>query len=170
MTRTEPNAGYAAGIGQRSKVRQLSYALKGAPMRQKDLRVNAVTGVSEARKLRDRVSTRLKESGADPGDGMVFCVFAEPDMSAVNGVEEIKLSNGASDLEVITRFKDKLPIGFLVIIRDVQDSKQPVYGHARPLIVEDARSIAMNEAALTKVMQAVENRLRKLGMIPTTKN
>ena len=171
MTTTEPNAGYAGGIAKRSKARRLSYALKGAPMRKKDLRLNAVTGIAEGRKLRDRLSEKMKKASANPGDGMVFCVFAEPDLSALApGLAELGVTNGASDLNLIMRFKDKLPIGFLVIIRDAGDSKQPVYGHALPLIVEDERSINLNEFALTKLMQEVEARLRRLGMIADESN
>lgn len=167
MTRTEPNAGYAGGIGERSKARKWSYAMTGAPKRQKDLRLTPVTGIAEARKLRDRVSERMKKAEAKPGDAIVYCVFAKWDLSEIAGTAEIEVEsqNGAADLKHMRRFLENIPIGFLVIVRDVKDKKQPVYGHTMPLIVEDSRSITLNEVALAKTMHAVQERLVALGMI-----
>jgi hypothetical protein len=166
----ESNPGYAGGIAKRSDARKWSYAMAGAPKRQKDLRLTAVTGIAEARKLRDRVSERMKKAEAEPGDAIVLCVFAKWDLSAVAGVAEIGVENGVSDLKHIRKFMENLPIGLLVIVRDVKDKKQPVYGHSLPLIVEDQRSLAMNDAALAKVMAGVEEQLRNLGMIPDERN
>jgi len=167
MTTTEPNAGYAGGIGERSKARKWSYAMTGAPKRQKDLRLTPVTGIAEARKLRDRVSERMKKAETQPGDALVLCVFAKWDLSKLVGAAEMEVEseNGVADVKHIRKFLAARPIGFLVIVRDVNDTKQPVYGHALPLIVEDTRSLALNDEALAKVMAKVKENLTALGMI-----
>lgn len=154
------NMGFQAGIGQQSKVQRLAWALKGAPARTKDLRLNAIAGVAEGRKLRDRVTTLLKNANpeANPEDAMVFCVFAEPDLSA-EITEMLSVKNGASDLAIAAKFVDKLPVGFLVFVFDREDPERPIFGHARPLIVEDPRGIALNEQALNRLNNRIKRRL-----------
>jgi len=169
MTESEPNAGYAEGIGKRSKARRLSYALKGAPMRKKDLRLNSMSGVAEARKLRDRVTELMKKAGASPEDGMVYIVFAKPDLSAVIP-EELSLTNGPSDIALATKHVDALPIGLLVFVWDKRDPEQSVFGHHRPLIVEDPRAIRLNQQALTTAANLIQNQLVKNGVIPDKRN
>jgi hypothetical protein len=159
MTKTEPNAGYAEGIAKRSKVRQLSYALAGAPKRIKDLRLNAIAAVAEGRKLRDRVTALMLKAEANPDDAMIFCVFAEPDLSRAKDAQPITVQNGASDLALATKFVDKLPIGFLVFVWDKADTEQPIFGHVRALIVEDPRAFALNARALDVVARAVKRAL-----------
>jgi hypothetical protein len=170
MTKTH-NRGFAGGIAKRSDVTRLAWALKGAPMRTKDLRLNAIAGVAEGRKLRDRVTTLMRDAKAKPEDAVVYCLFAEPDLSAlVRDFGEMTVHNGASDLALATKFVDKLPIGFLVIVVDRKDPKRPIYGHARPLIVEDPRGLEMNEKALETTMRVLERRLIKSGHIPDMRN
>lgn len=166
MEKSEGNPGYQAGIGQRSKTKRLAWALKGAPRRTKDLRLNAIAGVSEGRKLRDRVTALLKDAGANPEDGMVLCVFAEQDLSAlVPRLKPLGVKNGASDLALVSSYVDKLPIGFLVFVWDRQDPRQSIFGHARPLIVEDPRGIDLNEKALRAYTLKIRNQLIKSGVI-----
>ncbi len=165
------NPGWAAGIGQRTRVKQLSWALKGAPLRKKDLRLNAVAGIAEARKLRDRITTLMQNAGANPDDAMVLCAFAEPDLSAlVPELAYLPVENGTNDLKLLSRNIDKLPIGFLVFVWDRNDPEEPIFGHARPLIVEDPRGIELNAQALQAYMRKVENRLMKAGVIPDNRN
>ena len=83
MVTAEPNPGWAAGIGQRSRKDRVGWALKGAPLRKKDLRLNSLTGIAECRKLRDRITTMMLEAEAHPEDAMILCVFAEPDLSTL---------------------------------------------------------------------------------------
>jgi hypothetical protein len=166
MVEAEANPGFNAGIGQRSKTERLAWALKGAPMRKKDLRLNAIAGIAEGRKLRDRVTSLLTDAGANPEDGMVFCVFAEQDLSAlVPRLTPLGVKNGASDLALVSEYVDKLPIGFLVFIWDRQDPQQSIFGHARPLIVEDLRGIDLNEKALRAYTLKIKNQLVKKGVI-----
>ena len=169
MTKTEPNAGYAGGIGKRSKARRLSYALKGAPMRTKDLKLNAVAGIAECRKLRDRVSELMKSAEADPADAMVFCVFANSDLSGSMNAE-MSLTNGPSDLALASRFVNAIPIGFLVFVQDKEDPQQPIFGHARPLIVEDPQALRLTERALVRATEKMKDRLAELGLIPNREN
>jgi len=158
----ENNPGWAAGIGQRSPVKQLAWALKGAPMRKKDLRLNALTAVAEGRKLRDRITTLMEEKGADPNDAMVLCVFAKPDLSAlVEKVLYLPVKDGAADLKMAAEQIDKLPIGFLVFVWDHEAPEEPVVGHARPLIVEDPRAVRLNSVALAAYTAQIERTLRK---------
>jgi hypothetical protein len=160
----ENNPGWAAGIGQSSPVKRLAWALKGATLRKKDLRLNALSGISEGRKLRDKVTALMQDAGANPADGIVYCLFAEPDLSALAPglpVAKLELQNGASDLALASQFIDKLPIGFLVLVVDRSDPQRPVYGHARPLIVEDPRGVDMNEKALSKLMRIIESNLKQ---------
>jgi len=156
MTKTEPNAGYAGGIGKRSRARQLSYALKGAPMRKKDLKLNTVAAVAEGRKLRDKVSALMLDAEANPADAMGDCVFATPDLSAVKPAE-VSISNGPSDLALATEYVNALPIGFLIFVLDKGDSE--VSGHFRPLIVEDQRAFALNRQALELVASRIKQQI-----------
>ncbi len=167
----ESNPGWAAGIGQRSRVKQLAWALKGAPMRKKDLRLNALAGIVEARKLRDRVTALMEQAEANPEDAMVFCVFAEPDLSAlVPEIAFLPVKSGTSDLALVARHPDKLPIGLLVFVWDRTDPQRSIFGHARPLIVEDPRAIEMNAQALHAYTLRIENRLRENGAIRDQRN
>ncbi len=171
MVKSDANLGWAAGIGQRSRVKQLAWALKGAPMRKRNLRLNALAGIVEARKLRDRVTALMTQADANPEDAMVFCVFAEPDLSAlVPEVAFLPVKNGTSDITLAAKHPDKLPIGFLVFVWDRTDPQKAVFGHARPLIVEDPRGIALNAEALQAYTQKIENRLRETGVIPDHRN
>ena len=126
-------------------------------MRKKDLRLNSLSGIAQARKLRDKVTGLMRDAGANPDDAIVLCVFAEPDLSpklpmpAMLGVQ-----NGASDLALAAQSVDKLPIGFLVFVVDRSDPQNPVFGHYRPLIVEDPRAIALNEKALQTCGQLIQ--------------
>ena len=149
MVTTEPNPGWAAGIGQRSRVKQLAWALKGAPVRKKDLRLNSLSGIAEARKLRDKVTALMLDAGAQPEDAVVFCVFAAPDLSPKLPVPAmLDVQNGASDLALAAQSIEKLPIGLLVFVVDRSEPQNPCFGHYRPLIVEDPRAIELNEKAL----------------------
>jgi hypothetical protein len=149
MVATEQNPGWAAGIGQRSRVKQLAWALKGAPVRKKDLRLNSLTGIAEARKLRDKVTGMMQEAEANAEDAMVLCVFAEPDLSAlVPALAWLQVAYGPTDLEMAAQFAGKLPIGFLVFVADRSEPQNPFFGHYRALIVEDPRALELNEKAL----------------------
>jgi hypothetical protein len=163
----EGNVGYQAGIKKRSRPLQLAWNLKGAPQRKKDMRLNALAGVAEGRKLRDKVTQLLTDAEANPEDAMVFCVFAEPDLSALveKKPKPLGVTNGASDLKLASDFVDKLPIGFLVFVWDRNAPQQPVFGHARPLIVEDARGIALCDVALKGTTKWINDVLRKAGVI-----
>ncbi len=142
-------------------------------MRKKDLRLNAMGGIVEGRKLRDRVTDLMTREKLNPEDAMVLCVFAEPDLTAIIG-EVLYLpvtSKGAlAEIKAVERYADKLPVGFLVIVRDTNDPKKPVYGHARPLIVEDPRGPLLNELALHTYMKRIENKMKAEGLIPGTDN
>jgi hypothetical protein len=170
----EQNQGFAAGIAQRSKAQRLAWALKGAPMRKKDLRLNALGAVAELRKLRDRITETVKDAGIDPEDAIVFCIFAEHDLSALAKHYMLRLpvqSKGTmAEIEAVKDHADKLPVGFLVIVRDTTDPKRPIYGHARPLIVEDPRGPLLNELALRTYMAKIEAQMKGAGLIPSTDN
>jgi hypothetical protein len=167
----EANPGWAAGIGQRTRVKQLAWALKGAPMRKKDLRLNALTGIAEARKLRDRVTALMTSADANPEDAIVLCVFAEPDLSAIDPkLAELGIKNGASDIALALQHPDKLPIGFLIFVVDRQDPHRAIFGHARPLIVEDPRGPELNERALSAFERLIKTRLMESGEIPDERN
>jgi hypothetical protein len=146
-----PNPGFNAGIGQLSKAGRLARALKGAPLRKTDLRLNSVAGIAEGRKLRDRVTGLMRERGANPDDAIVACVFAEPDLSAlIPQFAKLGITNGPSDLALATQFVNKLPIGFLIFMweKEPGTTKGNIFGHVRPLIVEDTRSLDFNSKAL----------------------
>jgi hypothetical protein len=172
MVATEHNRGFAAGIGKRSRVQQLAWALKGAPMRRKDLRLNAMAGIAEGRKLRDKVTRLMLEANADPGDAMVMCVFAEPDLSAL--IKEVlylpPVQKMAAEIKLAESVADKLPIGFLVFVWDRSDPQKSIFGHARPLIVEDPRGPVLNELALYSYTRKIEAKLMSDGVIPDQGN
>ncbi|MGA1981875.1 MAG: hypothetical protein ABSG84_05325 [Acidobacteriaceae bacterium] len=160
----ESNAGFAAGIAKRSKVQKIAWALSGAPPRKRDLRLTALGGVAEGRKLRDKVTRLMSEASANPEDAMVLCVFAEPDLSfMVPEVLVLPVRSGARDIEIAMRHADKLPIGFLVFVCDASDPQRPIFGHARPLIVEDPRGLLFNEMALHSYKRQIEQRTVQKG-------
>jgi hypothetical protein len=171
MVAEEINPGWAAGIGQRSRVKKLAWALKGAPLRTKDLRLTAMGGIVEARRLRDKVTALMTKADASPEDAMVFCLFAEPDLSRLApGLAELLAHDSAADLGEAAKYSGKLPIGFLVFVLDRNDPQQPILGHARPLIVEDPRGIELNGSALHMATQALTRRLMDAGVIPDERN
>jgi hypothetical protein len=170
MVVSDPNPGWAAGIGQRSRVKQLAWALKGAPMRKKDLRLNALTGIAEARKLRDRVTTLMTNAEANPEDAMVFCVFAEPDLSQLVPEVAFLPVGSTSDIKLAGKHSDKLPIGFLVFVLDRLDPLRQIFGHARPLIVEDPRGPFMNAQALAAYENQIKRKLMETATIPDERN
>lgn len=143
-----PNAGYDAGIAKRKKKERLAWTLKGAPLRSKDMKLSAIGALAEGRKLRDSITEKLKRDGIDPEEAVVCVAFAEPDLSAlVPNIAVIRIvPSTAAELEIVAAFAEKTPIGFLVFIWDKTDQK--IFGHARPLIVEDPRSLTLNEQAL----------------------
>ena len=160
----EANPGWAAGIGQSNRVKKIGWALKGAPRRKMDLRLSALSGIAEARKLRDKVTALMQQADANPEDAMVFCVFAEPDLSAlVREIAFLPVGSAVSDIALVSKYPDKLPIGFLVFVLDRSDAQEPIFGHARPLIVQDPRALAMNEFALHSYTQTIK---QKYGLVP----
>jgi hypothetical protein len=160
----ESNPGFAAGIAQRSKAKRLAWALKGAPLRKKDLWLNAMGAIAEGRKLRNRVTQLMKAAEQDPADAMVFTVFAEPDLSKlVPELAHLPVLDRGSDFEILERNADKLPIGFLVFVWDKTDPGRPIFGHARPLIVQDPRSLALNGKALELYARKVEAHFRSVN-------
>lgn len=174
MVAIENNPGWAAGIGQRSRAQRIAWALKGAPPRKKDLRLDAIGAVVEGRKLRDRVTTLMERADLDPDDAMVLCIFAEPDLSALAMPPllylPVKSKGTMAEVEAVKNHAEKMPVGFLVFVRDANDPKKPIYGHARPLIVEDQRGPRLNEQALRSYAAKIENRLRSDGLIPNAEN
>ena len=56
-------------------------------------------------------------------------------LSTFQLLARLKADDGAGDLALVTRFADKLPIGFLVFVWDRNDWKQLIWS-IRPLIVE----------------------------------
>jgi hypothetical protein len=142
------NAGYDAGIAKHKKLERLAWTLKGAPLRSKDLKLTTIGALAEGRKLRDSITEKLSKGGIDPNEGLVCAVFAKPDLSAlVPKFLIIQVTpEPAAEIKEAARFTDKTPIGFLVFVWDKQEEK--IFGHARPLIVEDPRSLALNQQAL----------------------
>jgi hypothetical protein len=161
------NPGYEAGVGKRSEKIQLGFRIAGAKPRKKDLKLSALSGVAEGRKLRERISAIMKGNEANPEDALVYIVFAEPDLSAfaacekpgMSSLPELNVHSGASDIEIANCFAGKLPIGFLIFVWDKKSKQQPIFGHARPLIVEDSRSLDLNERALAEVERVIKRRL-----------
>jgi hypothetical protein len=153
-----PNAGYNAGIAKRNKKERLAWTLKGAPLRSKDMQLTAIGALAEGRKLRDSITKKMRASAIDPDEAIVSIVFAHSDLSALNPrflAVPVKAST-AAEIEGATSYVDDLPIGFLVFVWDKPEQK--IFGHARPLIVEDPRSLALNEQAL----RVFERHLRRV--------
>ncbi len=170
----EGNAGYQAGIAKRSEAQKVAWALMGAPMRKKDLRLNALAGIAEGRKLRDRLTTLLTRRGVDPDEGIVVCVFAKPDLSALADPvpEPLGLKNGASDLAIAQKFIDKLPIGFLIFVweKEAGTTEGRVIGKCRPLIVEDPRANELNTKALNRYTVKIRKNLSAAGVVRDERN
>ncbi len=159
-----PKEGYAAGIGKRSEMERLAWALKGAPLRRKDLRLTAIGAIAEGRKLRDSISKKMKNLAMDPENALIEILFAKPDLSGIRmkPVAVPVLPSAAGELEAATLHAESLPIGFLVAVweRDVPGTPDGmVWVHPRPLIVEDPRSLRINGLAAvireTEILQTL---------------
>jgi hypothetical protein len=140
-------------------------------MRKKDLRLNALGGIAEGRKIRDRITALMTREGLNPGDAVVLCVFAEPELSLqVKLPLPVELSvDGAGDLAQIVANEGKLPIGYLVFVVDRQDPQRPIFGHARPLIVSPP-GIELNDRALRAYTHILRDNLMQSGEIPDTRS
>jgi hypothetical protein len=160
-----PNAGYDAGIAKHKKKERLAWTLKGAPLRTKDLKLTAIGALAEGRKLRDSITEKLERSGINPEEAIVCIVFAESDLSALIPKFPIVqlIASSAIEVDTAAKFADKTPVGFLVFLWDKGD--QAIFGHARPLIVEDPRSLALNAQAL----RVFERHLRRVVLGEKTK-
>jgi hypothetical protein len=143
-----PNEGFNAGIAKRKTKERLAWALKGAPLRSRDMKLSPIGAVAEARKLRDSVTEKLRKSAIDPEEAVVTVVFAKPDFSIISPKFHTVPVTPSSEreFEMAAAHADEIPIGFLVFVWDKEDHK--IFGHARPLIVEDPRSLALNEQAV----------------------
>lgn len=141
------NAGYDAGIAKHKKKERLAWTLKAALLRSKDLKLTALGALAEGRKLRDSITTKLAKTRIDPEEAVVCVVFARPDLSAlVQKFPIVPLTPApATEAKHAATYAGKLPIGFLVFIWDKEEEK--IFGHARPLIVEDSRSFDLNAQA-----------------------
>lgn len=184
--KSEANPGWAAGIGQRSRVQQFGWALTGAPSRKKDLRLNALSAIVEGRKLRDRITAWMRNEGVDPADARVYCVFTDSDafkapdvtdpylsdldVEHVPALARLEAAEGARDLALVTRFADKLPIGFLVFVWDRNDWKQLIWS-IRGLIVENHGATTANAAAMRFERRRIEMKLEETaGVYPDTED
>jgi hypothetical protein len=166
-----PNAGFDAGIRMKSAHKRLGWALKGAPLRKKDLRLSALAGIAEGRKLRDKVSGLMRDAGANPADAMVLCVFAQQDLSAlVSEVLVLPVSDNGTDVKAALEHADKLPIGFAIFVLDRADNEQPIISHARPLVVEDPRGPLLCEMARQAYERKIKGKLILAGAIPDDSN
>ncbi len=166
-----PNAGFSAGIGMNSQATRVGWALKGGPRRRKDLRLSALAGVVEGRKLRDKVSGLMRAAEASPDDAMVLCVFAEPDLSTlVREVLVLPVIDNGSDIKAALLHADKLPIGFAVFVLDRADAAQPIISHARHLIVQDKRGPLLCEMARAAYERKIKHKLIASGAIPDDRN
>lgn len=105
--------------------------------------------IAEGRKLRDSITAKLQAESPpiDPEDGVVVIVFAKRDFSELNTeFFEIPVNSPLEiEIKAATKHAGETPIGFLVAIRDQNERK--LFTHARPLIVEDPRALALNERA-----------------------
>ena len=143
-----PNPGFNAGIAQRKAKERLAWTLKGAPQRKKDLRLTVIGALAEGRKLRDSITAKLRHAEVDPEEGVVYIVFAEPDLSAlITPFVKVPIDPAPkTEIEHAGNFAAYLAIGFLVFVWDKADGS--IIGHKRPLIVEDPRALEYNDYAL----------------------
>ena len=153
-----PNAGYDAGIAKHKRKERLAWTLKGAPLRTKDLKLSAIGALAEGRKLRNSITEKMEKSGINPDEAVIGIVFSEPGLSALIPKFPIVpvIPSSTVEVDIAGRFADKTPIGFFVFIWDKADQK--IFGHSRPLIVEDPRSLALNAQAL----RVFERHLRRV--------
>jgi len=145
----KPNEGFAAGIATRSSIERLAWALKGAPLRKKDLLLSPLGAVAEGRKLRDSITAKMRQSSLDPTDAAIFIAFAKPDFTALSEDSAETLIPVVPDHngEIVIAAKNgrNTPIGLVVLLRDEAEG---IFGHVRPLLV-DPVSLRLNEQALS---------------------
>lgn len=129
--------------------------------------MSSLIAVAEARKLRDSLTTKLTSKKINPEDGIVQIVFAVPDLSSLRSVRTVELTT-AKDMGLASEFASHLAIGFLVWVWD-REEKQ-IYGHARPLIVSDPRSLDLNSQALAAAKKKLMLSLAADGLIEDFRN
>jgi hypothetical protein len=162
---TRRNPGFAAGIAKRTTGERLHWTLKAAPMRKKDLKLSALEAVAAGRKLRNDISAKMVRAELSPEDAIVSIVFAKPDLSAFNPrLLNIEVTANGHDLNLAQEFAGELAIGFLVFVWDRKGETAPIYGHVRPLIVEDPRAWELNAAALRARELKLRNSLKADGV------
>ena len=156
--------GFAAGIAKRAPRERLHWTLKGAPVRKKDLRLTALQAVGNARALRNDISEKMTRAGLPPEDAHICIVFARPDFSELLPLLPIPVTANGRDLELAQQFTGSLAIGLLVFVWDKKGPTAPIYGHVRPLIVEDSRALDLNAKAVRAYELKLRNNLKAGGV------
>lgn len=167
----ELNPGYAAGIAKRTAGERLHWTLKAAPMRKKDLRLSALEAVAAGRKLRNDISAKMLKAELLPEDATVSIAFAQPDLSAlIPLLLPIPITGNGHDIQIAQQFVGSLPIGFLIFVWDKNGKNAPIYGHVRPLIVENPRALDLNALALRAYEKKLRSNLNAGGVrLPDTR-
>lgn len=157
------NRGYEAGIGQVSAAKRLAWALSGAPLRKKDLKLTPIGALAEACRLRQAVTDKCRAWGVEPNDIVVAPIFADSRLSQL--VPRLYVMpvecDTAKQIKVVSANATNTVIGMLVFVWDRES--QNLFGHARPLIVNDPRALSLNAQAVRvfgKHIQRAINRKR----------
>jgi hypothetical protein len=141
-------AGYEAGLKQRSKLERLGWAWKGAHLRElREQRLNPIQAVNAARGTVNDLADKLQQSKCSRRDVVVALVFAKPDNvgKLEKPIEFFYVDDPESvskDLDIARNHLQHVPVGFIVAV--LKRKQKEIIVHARPLIVKKA-SLALLE-------------------------
>lgn len=122
--------------------------MSGAPIRKSDLKLTPIGALAEARRLRLSVTDKSKVWGVDPNDIIIAPAFADshlarlvPRLHVVSVECDMK-----TEIEAVCANATNTAVGLLVFVWDRES--QNLFGHARPLIVNDPRALNLNAQAV----------------------
>jgi len=147
-----PNAGFEAGLGQKTKVQRLAWAWKGSKSNSKERRLNPLQAVTEGRELANTYAAKVAAAGGQRRDVVVHVVFAtSDDLSKIAPNSPVPLlpedpHADSNDLEVVRENMRNVCIGFVLHVLD----------RANGAFISSARPLVLEESAL-RLLESVVN-------------
>jgi hypothetical protein len=133
------NAGFSAGLKNRTKVERITWAWMGAKKNVKERRLNPIQAVSEGRDLSNKRSEKISKAGGGPGDVGVILIFAERDnLGKAAGRVVFEFADPYSeskDLVGVQENRNHVPVGYVIAVLDRQSGNFMV--QALPIVLQD---------------------------------
>src|SRR5437870_9482918 len=91
--------GNEASREKRSKAEDVAWALKGGPKRKKEMKLTAMHGVWEGRKLAVSLAAKMSKAGLKPSDAVVSLAFTDAKGKLHAPVETFRYPDAHADSE-----------------------------------------------------------------------